>query len=318
MTSTEQVDTATPADVFGENAVERAVRSIAGWEHRDFSAVPVTGGLQNENWRVRFTGEDQQFFVKLPGSGTETYIDRRNAHRAGTLAAAAGISPRIVAFDERTGVEVVEFLDGYRACTNGDMKHPATARSVVGLFKTFHGVDPLPVTKTVFDMIDEHRQQAEALSVPLPASTCALLREVAAARRAFESSGLDLVPCHNDPMPGNFLVSERGPMRLIDFEFASNNERAYDLALVLAEFFYDERQVLESIEEFYGTASWSLVARVRVCIALADVKWGLWGCVNQRLNDSWDFDYHKYGVWKLARARAVVADPRWGQWLGAL
>jgi hypothetical protein len=58
-----------------------------------------------------------------------------------------------------------------------------------------------------------------------------------------------------------------------------------------------------------------MLARVHVGMALADVKWGLWGCVNSRLNDSWDFDYYKYGAWKLARARMTMADPRWGAWL---
>ncbi|NAZ77974.1 phosphotransferase [Kineococcus sp. T13] len=298
--------------------MERAVRAVPGWAERPFEAVPVLGGLQNSNWRVRFPDERQQYFVKLPGAGTDAFIDRANACRAGQLAAAAGISPRLVDFQPGTGVEVVEFLDGYRACTNGDMKSADVARSVIGLFRTFHGVGPLPVTKTVFDMVDEHLRQVDELGVPLPATAGVLLREARAARAALEASGLDLVPCHNDPMPGNFLLSAGGPMKLIDFEFSSNNERAYDLALVLAEFFYDEPRAMECIEEFYGAATWDVVARVRVCVALADLKWGLWGCVNQRLNDSWDFDYHKYGTWKLARARASMADPRWPQWLAAL
>ncbi len=302
----------------GVEAVRRAVRGVPGWAGRRFTAMPVFGGLQNSNWRVRFDDEERQYFVKLPGAGTETFIDRSNAHTAGMLAARAGISPEIIAFQPDTGVEIVEFLDGYRACTNGDMKSWDIAQGVTSLFRTFHTVGALPVTKTVFDMIDEHLQQVRDLGVVLPGTAPALLRETRAARAALEASGLDLVPCHNDPMPGNFLTSPHRPMKLIDFEFSSNNERAYDLALVLAEFFYDESRAMACIEDFYGTASWDVVSRVRVCVALADVKWGLWGCVNQQLNDTWDFDYHKYGTWKLARARAVMADPRWPQWLAAL
>jgi thiamine kinase-like enzyme len=328
MTTTEQAppetdtgtDTAadTATDTGTGTAVRRAVRAVPGWADREFTATPVFGGLQNSNWRVRFAGEDQQYFVKLPGAGTEAFIDRSNANAAGVLAAGAGISPRIVAFQPDTGVEIVEFLDGYRACTNGDMKSWEVAQSVAGLFRTFHEVGPLPVTKTVFDMIDEHLQQVRDLGVVLPSTASVLLREAGAAREALQASGLDLVPCHNDPMPGNFLLSPDGPMKLIDFEFSSNNERAYDLALVVAEFFYDEQRTVACIEESYGAAGWDVIARVRVCVALADLKWGLWGCVNQRLNDSWDFDYHKYGTWKLARSRAVMADPRWPQWLSAL
>jgi thiamine kinase-like enzyme len=299
-------------------AVLDAVRAVPGWAGRDVSVEPVFGGLQNSNWRARCREELATLFVKLPGAGTEVFNDRANAHRAGTLAAAAGISPAIRAFLPATGLEVVDYLDGYRACTNGDMKAWDVSRSVIGLFRTFHGVGPLPVTKTVFDMVDEHLRQVDELGVRLPGTVPALLREYGAARAALQASGLDLVPCHNDPMPGNFLVRDDGPMKLIDFEFSSNNERAYDLALVVAEFFYDEPRAMACIEEFYGAATWDVVARVRVCTALADLKWGLWGCVNQQLNDTWDFDYHKYGTWKLARARATVADPRWPLWLAAL
>jgi thiamine kinase-like enzyme len=300
------------------DALRRAVRSVPGWEGREFAATPVVGGLQNSNWLVQFDDEAQRYFVKLPGAGTESFIDRGNAHTAGKLAARAGISPRIIDFQPETGVEIVEFLEGHRACTNGDMKSWDVARSVTGLFRTFHGVGALPVTKTVFDMIDEHLQQVRDLAVVLPSNAPVLLREARAAREALEASGLDIVPCHNDPMPGNFLTCPDGPMKLIDFEFSSNNERAYDLALIVAEFFYDEPRTMACIEEFYGAAAWDVVSRVRVCVALADLKWGLWGCVNQQLNESWDFDYHKYGTWKLARARAAMADPRWPLWLAAL
>jgi thiamine kinase-like enzyme len=300
------------------SAVIDAVRGVPGWAGRAFDASPVLGGLQNDNWLIRFPGEKRRYFLKLPGAGTDAFIDRRNAHAAGLRAAAAGISPEVVAFSPETGIEVTEFLEGHRAATNGDMKSPEVASSVIQLFRTFHNLEPLPVTKTIFEMLDEHLDQATELGVPLPSTTAAVLRETAAARQAMEASGLDLVPCHNDPMPGNFLLGEHGPTKLIDFEFASNNERAYELAVMLTEFFYDERRCLELIEQFSGNTRWETVARVRVCGALADVKWGLWGCVNHRLTERWDFDYHKYGTWKLARARAVMADPRWPLWLSSL
>jgi len=71
------------------------------------------------------------------------------------------------------------------------------------------------------------------------------------------ASGLDLVPCFNDPMPGNFLISQDPvadpkPMRLIDYEFASNNERSYELGVLFAEMFYDEQLTLSLIEQYCG------------------------------------------------------------------
>lgn len=316
---------ATPAAVHRGRAqtedhrrVEKCLDAVDEWRGRDVRYAPVVGGLQNSNWRLDVADDPTPYFLKVPGAGTEEFIDRANSHVAAVRAGELGISPRIVHFDPTTGVEIIEFLEGYRACTNGDMKDWSITESVLGLQNAFHSIAPLPVTKTILDLVDEHVAQVQQLSVRLPAFAGPLLREYAAAKAALTASGLDVVPCHNDPMPGNFLISPGRPMRLVDFEFASNNERAYDLAVTFTEFFYDEPTVLRCVELAYGTTSWEVVSRVQVAAALADVKWGLWGCVNQQLNTSWDFDYHKYGVWKLQRARAKVADPRWASWLHAL
>ena len=296
--------------------VEQTIGRIAQWRGRQISYAPVFGGLMNSNWRVRVDEED--FFVKIPGPGSEAFIDRDTTHIAGMRAGEAGISARHVAYFPDKGIEVIEFLDGYRACTNGDMKRPDILASVRRVQSAFHGIQPLPSTKTMLDMVDEHRVQAAQLKVTMPANFAQVMREYDAAKSAFLASGLDIVPAHNDPMPGNFLIADGKPMMLVDFEFASNNERAYELGLTLCEFFCDEQRIHESVEDLYGRAEWATLARVQACIAIADIKWGLWGCVNQQLNDTWDFDYHKYGTWKFARAAAKIADPRWPQWISAL
>lgn len=301
-----------------ERAVEAALDAVIAWEGRRVGYAPVHGGLQNENWRLEVEGEQIPFFLKIPGAGSEAFIDRNNSHVAAQRAGALGISPRIVHFDAGTGIEIIEFLEGYRACTNGDMKRPEITTEIIGLYRAFGSIEPLPSTKTVLDMINEHLMQATDLGVALPRFWPELMREQQSAQRALLAGGIDLVPCHNDPMPGNFLISDGKPMRLVDFEFSSNNERAYELAVMTTEFFYDDTRFGECVEEFYGAADAATIARVQVCGFLADVKWGLWGIVNARLNNGWDFDYHKYGVWKLHRAQARLCDPRWGGWIGAL
>lgn len=301
-----------------EKKVEKCVNDVAEWAGAEIWYSPVTGGLQNSNWRIDVVGDKVAYFLKVPGEGTEDFIDRGNSHVAAQRAGDLGISPRIVHFDTDTGVEVIEFLEGYRACTNADMKKWDITESVLHLQKQFHTIEPLPVTKTIFDLVDEHLAQAREHNVSLPGFATTMLREYEDARKTFEASGLDIVPCHNDPMPGNFLIKDAQPMKLVDFEFASNNERSYDLAVTFTEYFYDEPTILRCVEEVYGAATTDVVSRCFVASALADLKWGLWGCVNHELNTNWDFDYYKYGVWKLARARDRMADRRWGFWLHTL
>lgn len=106
-------------------------------------------------------------------------------------------------------------------------------------------------------------------------------------------------------------------MKLIDFEFSSNNERAYEIGVFLGEIFADEDTTLEMVERFYGSQRPDLVARAWVARAVADMKWGSWA-VQQRQLSAWDFDYQKYGIWKYGRARALFNDSRWNHWLSKI
>jgi thiamine kinase-like enzyme len=301
-----------------ERAVEKALGTLDRWSGRAIRYAPVPGGLQNDAWRLTVEGEPRRYLIKIPGPGSEAFIDRGAAHEAALRAAELGIGPDTVLFDPATGIEVTEYLECYRACTTGDFRRPELPGQVVGLYRALHSAAPLSLTKTVFDMTDEHLEQARALGVRLPADVAGVLAGYEAARAAVLASGLDLVVCHNDPTPGNFLVADGLPMRMIDYEFASNNDRASDIAVLAAEMFYDEQRTLALIEAYHGSTTRPLVSRVQVFRALADVRWGLWGCVNHVLNTTWDYDYHKYGVWKLMRAGIAMGDPRWASWLATL
>ncbi|MFK7867616.1 MAG: phosphotransferase [Roseobacter sp.] len=302
-----------------EDQLRAAVNSVPGWTWDEVDVAPLDGGVTNANFVAIKDGK--KHFMKVYGPGTESFINRDASHDATLQAHAMGIGPKVLHFDKETGLEVAEFLEGYRASTNADYAHKTYLEHVVGLYKVFHSARPLSDTKTCFDMIDEHIEQGRVLGSIYPVDIDWLLKQYAKAKSAFLAAGLDLVPCHNDPMPGNFMVALKDDvvtdMKMIDFEYASNNERAYELGMFLGEMFIDETTSLEMVELYYGHVSADIVARVSVGRALADMKWGSWA-VQQRRLQSWDFDYQKYGIWKYARARMVFNDPRWDDWLRAL
>lgn len=302
-----------------ERELEAAVRRVPKWSDSTFSYAALVGGLTNQNWIVEVDGEARRYFVKVPGEGSEMFIDRVTANEAARNAHAMELAPEVVFFDPQDGLEVSEFLEGYRACTNADFGDASVQSDVLALYRRLHGGPALGQTKTIFDMIEEHIQQGRDLGSHFPPDMPWIEHRYQQAKAAFMASGLDLVPCFNDPMPGNFLISHDPvaapkPMRLIDYEFASNNERSYELGVLFAEMFYDEQLTLSLIEQYFGSVRPAMVARVIVNRALADIKWASWAVVNRKLKE-WDFDYQKYGVWKYMRARSLMYDPRWDAWL---
>ena len=284
---------------------------VPDWGGKSLALSPVPGGLTNVNWRVEVEGDRQSYFVKVPGPGTEQFINHATVNAATRQAAEMGVGPAVLFYDPETGIEVSEFLGGdYRACTTEDLSHTELSAQVMGLYRTWHAGPALPQTKTVFDMVEEHREQVRHDGTVMPAWVEEVLTIYDEAAARFLAAGLDIVPCHNDPMPGNFMRSTVQPMKLIDYDYASNNERSYEIGVFVCEFFYDDDQTRQMIESYFGHCDPHLWARVQVMRVIGDVKWGLWGLVNTR---AWagDFDYYKYGLWKLKRAHFFMHATGW-------
>lgn len=300
-----------------ERRAETAIKAVPGWTLQGLSYEPVPGGISNANWRIFLADRDRTYFLKVPGEGTENFIDRKAANNASMRAHEAGVGPEVVHFDPESGVEVFAFIEGLRTSTNGDFLDPVVRNNAVRALRSFNNAKGLDLQKTLMDMIDEHVGQVLALGGHFPQDFTWLNAKYREARAALEASGLDIVPCMNDTLAGNFLLDANDNVTLVDFEYASNNDRCAELALWFGEMFFDPETENEMIEAYFGKVERRIVARVTVFKALADLKWSTWAMVQNKLS-ALDFDYFKYGVWKHLRARAVMRDPRWGDWLKAV
>jgi thiamine kinase-like enzyme len=245
------------------------------------------------------------------------FIDRRVARAASRQAEMIGIGPRTFDYLDHIDVEIAEFVEGRRPSLHTDFMDRDIRSEAVRTYCKFHKAAALPQTKTVFDMIDEHVEQVEKLGGFRPLDDAWLFQQYELARDAFKASGLDLVPSFNDPMPGNFLIGPDKSIILIDYEYASNNDRLYDLAIWSGEMFFSEEIDQEILEVYYGRFDRKLFSRFMVLKALADIKWATWAMVQNRLS-TLDFDFYKYGIWKHMRARSVINDPRWPFFLKTL
>ncbi|GLK67634.1 phosphotransferase [Hansschlegelia plantiphila] len=300
-----------------ERLIEAALGAVAPWRGRGVRYRPVFGGISNMNWRVEIEGDPMAYFVKIPGRGTEMFIDRNAARAASRRAETVGLGPRTFDYLDAEGVEIAEFVEGRRPSTHRDFADPSLRAEAMSVYRRLHSAPLLPLTKTVFDMIDEHDEQVRTLGAEIPADHVWLQSQYRMARAALEASGLDLTPCFNDPMPGNFLIGPDASIMLIDFEYASNNDRIYDIAIWSGEMFFTEDVDRELLEVYFGRADEASFARLMVHKALADIKWSTWAMVQNRIS-TLDFDFYKYGAWKHMRARSIICDPRWPTFLRKL
>lgn len=300
-----------------EAAVETALRRIPALHGQELTYERIAAGITNANWRVRRKPSNELLFLKVPGTGTELFIDRKAAHDANIKAALAGVGPRVLHYLEDSGVEVFEYLTGYRSCNNIDFRDRDLRMNALYALRQLHQGPALGLTKTYFDMIDEHSQQVGDLSGVLPGDWDALQWHYDRIRCALIAAGLDIVPCINDTYVTDFMTNERKEVKLVDFEYASNNDRCADLAIWFYELFFPEHIEDELIEAYFGACRPEVKARIAVYKVLISIKWTLWTSVQRRVS-TLRFDYAKYGAWLNLRGRFHLRDWRWESYLRAL
>jgi thiamine kinase-like enzyme len=123
---------------------------------------------------------------------------------------------------------------------------------------------------------------------------------------ALEASPAALVPCHNDPWPGNLLDAD-GRIYLIDWEYSGMNDPLWDLADLSVEAGFEPEQDRTMMEAYYGARlSPALYSRLEVHKAMSDLHWSVWGFVQHAKGNPAE-DFRSYGLERLGRSKTRMS-----------
>ena len=125
--------------------VLNALRKLAGFEAVSVESCSIQrlGGLTNLVYRVAFGGKS--VIVRIPGLGTEAYIDRAVEIHNTRVAADVGIAAKVLWADPDNGVMISDCLDNIETMTPTlfHSREGSPARAGAALRKLHQG--PLPV-----------------------------------------------------------------------------------------------------------------------------------------------------------------------------
>ncbi|MFZ1725692.1 MAG: phosphotransferase family protein [Albidovulum sp.] len=286
-----------------------AIPVLAGYAG-DFERL---GGLTNRVFRVG------DFCLRIPGVGTEEYINRAHEANAAKAAAVAGVSPDVVHFDADTGVMLTRYIDG--AVTMS----PALFRTIQGaparaglVFRQLHGSGAeFPFRFDLFAMIDDYLAILGTKDVALPAGYHDVVAEAEAVRRALAAHELPSAPCHCDPLCENFLDTGHR-MWVVDWEYSGMNDPMWDLGDLSVEGEFDADQDDELLEAYFGGAPRPKDrGRMVIYKAMCDLLWTLWGLI-QHANHNPADDFQAYADGRFARCKTLMATPEFNRHLTAV
>lgn len=287
-----------------ESEARAALASIPG-------LAPWSGPLHRLGGLTNVVFQAGPMCLRLPGKGTEEYIDRANEAVAARAAADAGVSPDVLHADPETGILVTRFIDGAVTMSPELFASTPGAPARAGeAFRRLHGSGAVfPFRFELFAMIDDYLKVLSTKDVALPEGYHDVVRTAdRTVRAALAAHPLPLVACHCDPLCENFLdTGDR--MWIVDWEYSGMNDPLWDLGDLAVEARFGPAQEEEMIRAYFaGEPSPAERGRIVIYKAMCDLLWTLWGLI-QLANGNPADDFRAYANGRFARCRTLMAQP---------
>jgi aminoglycoside phosphotransferase (APT) family kinase protein len=275
------------------------------------------GGLTNRNLRVRLGGAD--YVLRLCAKETEVLgIDREAEVAAASAAHALGLAPEVVLFLTEEGCVVTRFVAG-REATAAEVRSPALLARLAAGLRAVHAGPPLPVAFDVPALSRAYAVETVARGGAVPAAHRAaqeLADRIAGAFGSPVHPEHAPVPCHDDLLTANVLLTADGDLQLVDWEYAGMGDRFFDLGNLAVNNELDEDDERRLLDAYFGDggATPRRVAALRLMRLMSDVREASWGMLQAVLSEL-DADFTGYADRHFARLAAGAADPRLEGWL---
>ncbi len=250
---------------FDLDLLER-VPFLSGRNRADWRVEPI-GSVTNQTFRA--TAGADSYVVRIAGPTTQ-YLDRDVETHNAAIAAELGLAPPILFLDER--LLVTRFVTGARPLTAADLNDPAMLQKVAALLSRLQrSKRPFRGERHPFGEIDRYLgQYAHPRAMTLRQAAQPIEAALARSPRA-------LVPAHVDASMANFLLGADGRLWLVDWEFSSMADPAWDPASVLMHRPVDDDEPARRfVATIFGNASEQTLARIglfKAAIALVAGSW---------------------------------------------
>tara|TARA_B100000029_G_scaffold301075_1_gene293969 strand:- start:329 stop:1192 length:864 start_codon:yes stop_codon:yes gene_type:complete len=269
-------------------SIESNIKSLKIWKN-DILIEPVDGGLTNQNFLVR-DGE-KKYFARIGKDIEEHLIFRTNEISASKAASLAGIAPKLIFAGE--GIIIFEYI---KSKTYNSELVIQNLDKIIKLIKNIHDKIPNfisgdPPLFWVFHVVKNYVNFLKNNNSPY----LNLLNELVDKSSQLNklASPYDIVFCHNDFLPANF-IENNSKIWVVDWEYAgfntplfdlgglaSNNNFTYEQEIYLLENYNQKKVDDEYLAKYFAIKCASL---------LRETMWSMVSEITSKI----DFDYKEY------------------------
>ena len=213
---------------------------------RDITNITVLKkGMTNRSFL--FTCRGKQYIMRIPGEGTDRLIDRRQEAAVYGAIRDLSLCDDVYYIDPANGYKITAFLENARVC---DPEDPNDVRRCMAFLRKFHE-RRLHVGHSfdIFGQIEFYEQLWKG-NPSVYADYRRTKEQILSLRPYMEAHAGEKVLTHIDAVPDNFLLTG-DDIRLIDWEYAGEQDPHVDIAMFAIYALYDRAQIDALIDAYF-------------------------------------------------------------------
>ncbi|XWS08239.1 hypothetical protein CRYUN_Cryun41cG0062800 [Craigia yunnanensis] len=285
--------------------------------------IPLKGAMTNEvfqiKWPTRTDNLSRKVLVRIFGESVEVFFDRDDEIQTFEFMSKHGQGPRLL--ERFPNGRIEEFIHA-RTLSSSDLRDPDISALIAAKLREFHELE-MPGPKKVW-LWDRLRNWLNAAKRVCPLEEAKAFRleafeeEISILEKKISGGHERIGFCHNDLQYGNIMIDEETKsITIIDYEYASYNPVAYDIANhfceMAADYHTETPHVMDyskypgleeqlrflhiyldsSGRERRDTEVEQLLQDVEKYTLASHLTWGLCGIISEHVNEI-DFDYKEY------------------------
>ena len=301
------------------NEVLSALNKVEGFKAITLNDCKIKrlGGMTNLVHLVET--KEINLIVRIPGKGTEEYINREIEFKNASAAWRAGISAEIIWADLKKGIMISKAINEIETMTPNlfSSRKGSPARAGYALAKLHNSGETFDFRFELFNMIDDYLKILSTKDVNLPEGYHDIVKAAKPVKESLKANPIQLAPCHCDPLCENFLDDGKN-MWIVDWEYSGMNDPLWDLGDLSVEAGMNETQENEMLKAYFGQAPTSAQkGRVIIYKAMCDLLWTLWGLIQLADKNPAD-DFWAYSIERFERCKVLMQNPIFAEHINAI
>ena len=293
--------------------IHDVIKMVDDWKDKEYAIKELTKGITNKNFKV--TIEGKSYVVRIPGKGSDVFIDREVEYHNTLAVSEVGVGALIYEYFKPDYIAIAEFIDGEVMSVPSFEDKERIVKAIMAI-KRVNMRGKFTSKFIMFDKFDEYFELIRKHNIKVPENFGEALVFVNRVRGKFLKTMPELAACHNDLLAENF-IDQGERMRIIDWELSGINDVCFELGDFSVEQEFGEDEDVLMIETYFGNFDEKKCARMSLYKSMADILWTLWAAIQNHFSEL-EFDFWEYGMNRFNRAMIALNSDNFSRWIRAV